>query len=352
MKTGSFCSITSEGDGDIFSEDANCGGCGPSPASISSQPRGSTSSSGKYDPLSDYSEWQNEDTRSDISELFQAKMTPTEASPLLEAAAQPLPSAETLSANSSSLDEITYEVPTTTVLTPKVTRTSTSEVNLEAEVSSVSLSIGRTIRICISVANYQNIYIFSGSEDNNQLITVPVTIEHPPPELRTSADNSTQSHHHHQHSQPQKVEAGCQQVTPASIAHHLGPSMTCMTSTGDLASADATEACGGTSVAVSVSASAKGASMAASASELQQPMAVDAMAVAAASANLEPGMKMVLVRDIGIQVSGDSPNLNLARKFKQGSPHHHHHHHHHHQKASSSTKQDSLAEKFPAEILF
>ena len=182
---------------------------------------------------------------------------------------------------------------------------------------------------------------------------MPVTIEHPPPELRTSADNSTQSHHHHhQHSQPQKVEAGCQQVTPASIAHHLGPSMTCMTSTGDLASADATEACGGTSVAVSVSASAKGASMAASASELQQPMAVDAMAVAAASANLEPGMKMVLVRDIGIQVSGDSPNLNLARKFKQGSPHHHHHHHHHHQKASSSTKQDSLAEKFPAEILF
>ena len=144
MKTGSFCSITSEGDGDIFSEEANCGGCGPSPASISSQPRGSTSSSGKYDPLSDYSEWQNEDTRSDISELFQAKMTPTEASPLLEAAAQPLPSAETLSANSSSLDEITYEVPTTTVLTPKVTRTSTSEVNLEAEVSSVSLSIGRT----------------------------------------------------------------------------------------------------------------------------------------------------------------------------------------------------------------
>ena len=164
MKTGSFCSITSEGDGDIFSEEANCGGCGPSPASISSQPRGSTSSSGKYDPLSDYSEWQNEDTRSDISELFQAKMTPTEASPLLEAAAQPLPSAETLSANSSSLDEITYEVPTTTVLTPKATRTSTSEVNLEAEVSSVSLSIGMTKMFVSVLPTFKTFVIFQGQK--------------------------------------------------------------------------------------------------------------------------------------------------------------------------------------------
>ena len=145
---------------------------------------------------------------------------------------------------------------------------------------------------------------------------MPVTIEHPPPEMRLET-------------QPQKVEAGCQQVTPASIAHHLGPSMACMTSTAD-------------SSAAQVSCSGQ--------QEVQKE-AVEAMAVASLESSLEPGMKMVLVRDIGIQVSGDSPNLNLTRKFKPNSPHHHHHHHHHHQKASSS-KQDSLTEKFPAEILF
>ena len=106
-------------------------------------------------------------------------------------------------------------------------------------------------------------------------------------------------------------------------------------------------------------------------------------AAEAAGMMVEPGMRMVLVRDIGIQVSGDSPNLNLARKFKPpssasasssqgatgtgnggtgssggtgsggtGSSSHHHHHHHHRHKPTNSNKQDSLAEKFPAEILF
>ena len=142
MKTGSFCSITSEGDGDIFSDEV-CGSCvGTSPASIISQPRGSTSSSGKFDPLSDYSEWQNEDTRSDISELFQKEQkfvtNINETSPLLE----PEQPQETFVSATGSLEEITYEVPINTVTTPKLTQT-TSEVNLEAEVSSVSLSIGK-----------------------------------------------------------------------------------------------------------------------------------------------------------------------------------------------------------------
>ena len=141
MKTGSFCSITSEGDGDIFSDEA-CGGCGPSPASIISQPRGSTSSSGKFDPLSDYSEWQNEDTRSDISELFLKEKVTNETSPLLE----PEQPQETFVSATGSLEEITYEVPINTVTTPKLTQT-TSEVNLEAEVSSVSLSIGKKIKM-------------------------------------------------------------------------------------------------------------------------------------------------------------------------------------------------------------
>ena len=201
MKTGSFCSITSEGDGDIFNEDV-CGGtggstsvpgyCGTSPgaASINSQPRGSTSSSGKYDPLSDYSEWQNEDTRSDISELF-SKQTHqfSSSTPTVQQTTQQIQTSTTTSGfhtpevqiatgssgtttvhevvaehqprqiqiqqqkqktkklsvtTSASLEDISYEVPTTTVLTPKVTHHAAmaSDVNIDAEVSSISLSIG------------------------------------------------------------------------------------------------------------------------------------------------------------------------------------------------------------------
>ena len=187
-----------------------------------------------------------------------------------------------------------------------------------------------------------------------------MTIEHPPPEMRLAADNTQQI-------PPQKVEAGCQQVTPASIAHHLGhSSMSCMASSTDETSGIShplepevnkqlmtTTAAAGSEQQTYYS-SAEGAVGGAVA--LQTEVQIEASGVEASMAgNLEPGMKMVLVRDIGIQVSGDSPNLNLARKFKQGSPHHHHHHHHHHhshQKASTTSKQDSLAEKFPAEILF
>jgi hypothetical protein len=65
------------------------------------------------------------------------------------------------------------------------------------------------------------------------------------------------------------------------------------------------------------------------------------------SAVLEPGMRMVLVRDIGVQVSGDSPNLNLIRRS-----HKRHHSTLQQQQHQPPQKQDSLAEKFPAEILF
>lgn len=163
-------------------------------------------------------------------------------------------SAQQAESESGSIEDITYEVPTVVPI---------AKLDKE-DVSSVSLSIG--------------------SEDNNhqQIITVPVTIEHPPPELRP----------------PSKAEAACQQNTPASIAHHF---------------------------------------------HSRQPRNT------VSAENLpeeEPGMRMVLVRDIGIQVCGDSPNLNLARKLNKG-----------HVSGNGSqqrhkAKQDSLAEKFPAEILF
>ena len=76
--------------------------------------------------------------------------------------------------------------------------------------------------------------------------------------------------------------------------------------------------------------------------------ALDTAAGATAAAPLEPGMRMVLVRDIGVQVSGDSPNLNLSRRA------HNNKRTHQLSKQTQATiqKQDSLAEKFPAEILF
>ena len=280
MKTGSFCSITSEDDGDIFGE-----------ASSQQQPRASTTSSPKFDPLSEYSELHNDDAQSDISDLFAKPLAASEQPPNNALNAQ-----GTLS-ETGSIEDITYEVPTHAAGLEAVTFP-TEAVLASEDVSSCSLSIG--------------------SDDNNhlQIITVPVTIEHPPPEMRQPQPPQ----------RPPTVEAGCQQATPASIAHHMSRH----SDQGHKADLE------------------------------DKDMEVMAVAGLEAASSLEPGMRMVLVRDIGIQVSGDSPDLNSTRKLK---PSHHHHHHHKPAAAASeaaaaasanvaSKQQDSLAEKFPAEILF
>ena len=298
LKTGSFCSITSEGDGDIFgdvepSEEQLTAGQGASPASgvspeecvllsatggrASISTVGSSAGVRTADPLSDYSELHS-DGCSDISDLFRKNAQESEAG--------------------MSFEDISCEEVPTAV-----------QVQKEGDGNSLySLSLG--------------------SEDNNprEIITVPVTIEHPPPEMRGNLDSTP--------AQPLTVEAGTQQATPAGIAHHRLDSIEAS------GSVEASEAC--------PLLQAGAAGQAASADQAQLPED--------AAAETEEGMRMVLVRDIGIQVCGDSPNLNLARKFKaSGSGHSHHHHHHHSGHSHShhkSSKQDSLAEKFPAEILF
>ena len=419
LKTGSFCSISSEGDGDIFGDDeaeieAASRGC----SDLLQQPRGSTStgSSGKFDPLSDYSEFHNDDACSDISDLFMRPVTtsPPEEVDLQQPQRLPIAQAESLNlaevagisylpgagiepsppsvsdqhqsavshsvipnaqqlvpgsipgnvvaasnlqSETCSIDDITFEeVPTVMGQAAAASATSAASESeakikdIDQDVSSCSLSIG--------------------SEDNNhpqnQLITVPVTIEHPPPEMR----------------QPQRAEAACQQVTPASIAHHLQrPSTATVQDQQTLApSSD------------SLPHELQALLPAHSAPEKEmEAAALEAAVATAGSLTVEPGMRMVLVRDIGIQVCGDSPNLNLSRKFKppsastsstlgaatgvpggsgtctsghgvpgtgsgaaaDGTGHSHHHHHHHHRhKQTNPNKQDSLAEKFPAEILF
>ena len=271
LKTGSFCSITSEGDGDIFGDVPDpvasaeeCALLGTAIANNSGRASISTMGSSpgaavaRADPLSDYSELHSDGGCSDISDLFRKNAQELEG---------------------MSFDDISCEVPTV-----QVQRGTNAEGGDGNSLYSLSL----------------------GSEDNNprEIITVPVTIEHPPPELR----------------EPQTSEASTQQATPAAIAHHRLDSIE--------ASGASLEAC-----------------------EDEASALLPAQSTADEETN--SGMRMVLVRDIGIQVCGDSPNLNLARKFKPGSSsghsHHHHHHHHHHHKSS---KQDSLAEKFPAEILF
>jgi len=67
---------------------------------------------------------------------------------------------------------------------------------------------------------------------------------------------------------------------------------------------------------------------------------------------LEPGMRMVLVRDIGVQVCGDSPNLNLTRRAHKKHQQQQQSQHQQAVQQHGSHKKDSLAEQFPAEILF
>lgn len=390
MKTGSFCSLTSEGDGDIFNSEGTLRST-PEVASSSDEVAGAMSitnrgsSSSKFDPLSDYSELQD-DACSDISDMFvyqqppfsaanAASVTPfsaaNAASVTLSAAnaasAEEIPprtpfDAQGTLSEAASIDDITYDVPTVVNLHKKAQDESQETVLTSAEQhflfasediygsSSCSLSIG------------------SSADMENQVITVPVTIEHPPPELRQPRRQVPVP----VPVQPSKAEASCQQATPASIAHHhqMRPNYVTARHHDSSGSSAAT-------VVDYVTARRNDSSTVATVADvIQQEHNVEAMAVTGLESSLEPGMRMVLVRDIGIQVSGDSPNLNLARKFK--SQHHHHHHRHHH--ASSTTAsaaaaapemdtavvhggasgssmsaiqhQDSLAEQFPAEILF
>ena len=304
LKTGSFCSITSEGDGDIFGDVepsaehlAACGqGASQSASGVSPEEcallsatggRASISTVGSSagvrtaDPLSDYSELHS-DGCSDISDLFRKNAQESEAG--------------------MSFEDISCEEVPTAV-----------QVQKEGDANSLySLSLG--------------------SEDNNprEIITVPVTIEHPPPEMRGNLDSTP--------AQPLTVEAGTQQATPAGIAHHR---------------LDSIEASGSVDASSEACALLAGAAAAAGQAASADP---DQAQMPEEGAETEEGMRMVLVRDIGIQVCGDSPNLNLARKFKASASGHSHHHHHHHSGHShshhKSSKQDSLAEKFPAEILF
>ena len=269
-----------------------------------------------------------------------------------------------------------------------------------------------------------SISIGSDNESSHQILTVPVTIEHPPPDMRPTAEEgaevsnfdtkngseatlyeissdhvkgapmqvddripkpSSQHHHHHHHhhhgrrqgkdkyveghssqekqnkqkenrSQDKSMpgsfqtenlksdennfprvistsEAGCQQAVPSSFVSRYYSSSTSMSNQGlkDIKSADCSplpqtkhkyhdqrvikseepQRRAPISVEEYMDSDSNRLFNVEQTTEVDQSEAT----LAAGASNTGVGVRMVLVRDIGIQVSGNSPNLNLHRRF-------------------------------------
>ena len=298
MKAGSFCSITSEGDGDIFSgsregelpEDTINEGAEDEEVVIVGRKT--------MDPLSDYSEFYDND-KSDISDLFENPAAATAAVGRCRLRGQRTLSEEYGSIRSLSMDN---DEPQCKFAMMQPGRSVDDDDDMYAS-SSCSISIESD---CEPGRGHQ--------------ITVPVTIEPPPPEMRTTAcanNNSSvvsrRDHHHHS----KKV---CQIHHP-SKAGNKGQDSVEEIKRASPGSGNVSEA-----------------RQRIPETEKEEPEVT--------SSEVASGMRMVLVRDIGVQVSGDSPNLNLHRRT------HKRHQQQQQQQQPVPQRQDSLAEQFPAEILF
>ena len=322
MKAGSFCSITSEGDGDIFAGP----GVDNETVEVTINEEGEEeivfkTSRKTIDPLlSDYSELYDND-KSDISDLFERPRAPSR-----------LRGQRTLSEEYGSIRSLSIDPEDH----PKAVIKSRSVEDEEEMYASSSCSIS----------------IESDCEPGRgHQITVPVTIEPPPPEMRTACanNNNTSSsssrerrdHHHHAKKSHEEVNKICQIHQPPKPGKQYAQD-----STEEIKRASP----GGAAASPEVKRTPPEVKRNHPEVVKEEPEASSSTAV------MEPGMRMVLVRDIGVQVSGDSPNLNLNRRTHkrhhstlQQQQQQQHHHHHQHQLPQ---KQDSLAEKFPAEILF
>lgn len=386
MKAGSFCSIHSEGDGDIFgpsgellaphtikarkaqyqlSSSGDSSDLDPGERDALLLKEGAAASDGSgagsehhhhhhhstnpktFDPLSEYSEFQQDDCRSDISDLFG-----NEASPLLAKGAAGGPGAAptqcqgqapaqlqaqgTLSDQGSirslSIDQeelVLVQIETgaeraTTVDLSRVTARQEKQVQKggsvdrkdpppinnpeydeimqhkikvkeqeeeeesDSETEEEEGEGGEKAKKPAQEDDQQEPYdssscsISMGSDTNDQSshqITVPVTIEHPPPEMRFATPSMTD-------------EGSASAAAPAAPPNPAPP--TAQTDSG----LDTEEIV--------------------PASPQQVPPEAEAAAAAAAGDDEDDSIRMVLVRDIGVQVCGDSPNLNSTRRF----PHH------------------------------
>jgi hypothetical protein len=328
MKAGSFSSIMSEGDGDIFGPGGQLFHTVENEVvEVTINEEGEeeivvTSRSRKpIDPLlSDYSEFYDND-KSDISDLFERR-------PPSRLRGQRTLSDEYGSVRSLSDDQEEDIVP--------------SPLQCLSNTNSLRHNLNKNRSVEDDEDTYASsscsISIESDCEPSRgHQITVPVTIEPPPPEMRTGANVRTDHLHPSKNDLHEDIEVcqGQQQTSPKTgsmtrYAQDSTEEIKRASPGGKLKSPEVKHKA--VSIIVEVE------------EEKQPPPKQEPLPVTPQ----DPGMRMVLVRDIGVQVSGDSPNLNLNRRM-----HKRHQPTQHHQLSQTGPqRQDSLAEKFPAEILF
>ncbi|XP_040568573.1 uncharacterized protein [Lepeophtheirus salmonis] len=331
-RTNSFCSIVSEDDGDIFDSEGQLKGSSDESPVVFSR-RSSIIKRAKHS-ISEYSDLCGEEFQSDISELF-------------------LPSGRVTLAMEEEIDDDDFDARGGGVFGSGGRNDEGGGILSEEGFLPYDSSKNPLER------NNQSSSCSGSSLDSETSIhqfTVPVTIEHPPPGLRSSLSSDEESF-------PQKG------ASPRPIPQHVFSQREKDNPVGendleaDLNDQEILE------VVVLVE------------EELQQsPQGIEdeSECVGIRRMDAESGDKvkegehlqqdedeeegdfhMVLVRDIGVQVSGDSPNLSLARsssstlilkspseKLSSGSSTS--------SSSSSSSNQqtDTYVEKFPPEILF
>ena len=329
MKAGSFCSITSEGDGDIFGPGGQLFHTETEVVEVTINEEGEeelvvTSHSRKpIDPLlSDYSEFYDND-KSDISDLFERR-PPSR-----------LRGQRTLSDEYGSVRSLSEDQEDDTIPPPP-----------HLQCLSNPNSLRHNLNKNRSVEDEEDTYASSSCSisiesdcepSRGHQITVPVTIEPPPPEMRLGAKKRTDHHHPSKNDLHDDIVV-CQGQLEASPK------------TGSAAryAQDSTEEIkrvspGAGGKIKSPEVKHKTESVQVELEEVKLPKKEPGTVIPQ-----DPGMRMVLVRDIGVQVSGDSPNLNLNRRtHKRHAPSQQHQ-----LSQTGPQRQDSLAEQFPAEILF
>ena len=326
MKAGSFCSITSEGDGDIFGPggqlfhtlendvvEVTINEEGEEELVVTSHNRK------PIDPLlSDYSEFYDND-KSDISDLFERR-PPSR-----------LRGQRTLSDEYGSVRSLSEDQEDDIIPPPNQCLSNPNSLRLNKNRSVEDEEDTYASSSC-------SISIESDCEPSRgHQITVPVTIEPPPPEMRLGANNRTDHHHHHpsKNDLHEDIEI-CQGQLEAS------PKTGSTTRYAQDSTEEIRRASPGGKIK-SPEVKHKTEIMQVELEDVQLPKQEPSTAVPQ-----DPGMRMVLVRDIGVQVSGDSPNLNLNRRTHKRHPPSQQHQ----LSQTGPQRQDSLAEKFPAEILF
>lgn len=342
LKTSSFCSINSEGDGDIFGptgelkmpeqvklrkHSSSCDGGEDCNSNHNKSVQANNHPKSSLDPLSDYTEF-HDDCRSDISELFGSKsdIGSMPGSPR-ELKNQGTFSDQEGSIKSLSIDQedLCYEAPQHLSLQSMEDDERTAESSdaptvvakghknqvksgppfnnpeydaiMQHQMATLT-NEGDDDEICAS----SSCSISMGSEngETSHQITVPVTIEHPPPEMRCCSPtegNPTSEEVHPFGSSTSQTASSLGAMVSFSSGHNLARQETLHTDS----SLDTEEI------------------VPASPSSMPN-LTTSTTTVKKAPDDTPMTMRMVLVRDIGVQVCGDSPNLNMTRKYHEINP--------------------------------